>query len=280
MLSRLVREFPLGADLGDRSMEYAMSWKTRWGTVWAAVLLASSACGGGRPGREDDAGAPEAGMSMDGGASEGGADDGGGDAGPQCGNGVVEGDEECDDGNFDNGDGCSVTCLNEPATCGDGTCDMAGGETCLNCVPDCRMHPDCNMCPDEDGDGYRDASCGGDDCSDSNPDIHPGAMEVACNMQDDDCDLATSLADDDCVTHLDQDGDRYCFVGFDMNRDGDCADPGELGGGTDCDDENEFAAPELTEMCLNGFDDNCDGSPDGRDPVCSACACSPAHHRG
>ncbi len=259
-------------------MEYAMSWKTRWGTVWAAVLLASSACGGGRPGREDDAGAPEAGMSMDGGASEGGADDGGGDAGPQCGNGVVEGDEECDDGNFDNGDGCSVTCLNEPATCGDGTCDMAGGETCLNCVPDCRMHPDCNMCPDEDGDGYRDASCGGDDCSDSNPDIHPGAMEVACNMRDDDCDPSTPDV-------VDADGDGAgCDIDCDDSDpmrsplaheicgnmiDDDCndatADSGDSDGdgydcSTDCDDSDPDVHPDADEICGNFVDDDCDPS--------------------
>lgn len=28
----------------------------------------------------------------------------------QCGNGVVEGEEQCDDGNLDSGDGCSVHC--------------------------------------------------------------------------------------------------------------------------------------------------------------------------
>ncbi len=32
-----------------------------------------------------------------------------------CGNGVVEGDEECDDGNTVGGDGCSAYCVCEPA---------------------------------------------------------------------------------------------------------------------------------------------------------------------
>lgn len=29
----------------------------------------------------------------------------------ECGNGIIEGDEECDDGNLDDGDGCSAVCL-------------------------------------------------------------------------------------------------------------------------------------------------------------------------
>ncbi|MFK8000130.1 MAG: MopE-related protein [Polyangiales bacterium] len=144
---------------------------------------------------------------------------------------------------------------------------------------ECRSVFDADMdghCP-EGEDRNDDGDCadegedvGAFDCNDENPLISPSVAEVCTNMEDDDCDMMTSLADDDCVTHLDLDGDRYCFVGFDMNRDGDCADSGEIGGGTDCDDDNPLAAPELPEMCLNGFDDNCDGSPDGRDPVCSA----------
>ena len=31
-----------------------------------------------------------------------------------CGNGTVEGDEECDDGNTEDGDGCSSSCQKEP----------------------------------------------------------------------------------------------------------------------------------------------------------------------
>jgi len=47
----------------------------------------------------------------------GGSDPGGsgdpGPSGPTCGDGVVEGGEECDDGNTVNGDGCSAGCLNQ-----------------------------------------------------------------------------------------------------------------------------------------------------------------------
>ena len=52
-----------------------------------------------------------------------------------CGNGVVEGDEECDDGNTEGGDCCDATCHLEPAgspcrddvdLCSTGTCDDQG----------------------------------------------------------------------------------------------------------------------------------------------------------
>jgi cysteine-rich repeat protein len=63
-------------------------------------------------------------------------------AGEACGNGVVEGSEECDDDNLVDGDCCSSTCTNEPAAsaCSDGdactladSCDGAG--LCLSGAP-------------------------------------------------------------------------------------------------------------------------------------------------
>jgi len=78
---------------------------------------------------------------------------------PECGDGVMEGPEECDDGNTDNGDGCSSTCHVEPgykcykdkqksicrSFCGDGMkssdeeCDdgnFVGGD---GCSPTCKI---------------------------------------------------------------------------------------------------------------------------------------------
>jgi hypothetical protein len=37
-------------------------------------------------------------------------------------------------------------------------------------------------CPDADGDGSLDAACGGDDCDDADPDIHPGALDPAFSL--------------------------------------------------------------------------------------------------
>jgi len=47
--------------------------------------------------------------------------------GATCGNGVLEGIEECDDGNINDGDGCSATCTIE-AVCGNGVTE--GAEEC------------------------------------------------------------------------------------------------------------------------------------------------------
>jgi len=48
----------------------------------------------------------------------------------ECGDGVVDSNEQCDDGNVANGDGCSSTCAIEtpPAVCGDGA--VGGSEQC------------------------------------------------------------------------------------------------------------------------------------------------------
>jgi hypothetical protein len=58
-------------------------------------------------------------------------------------------------------------------------------------------------CPDgveEDGDedGYLNDACGGDDCDDSSPVIHPGVAEDCANGIDDDCDGFTDDVDPDC----------------------------------------------------------------------------------
>ncbi|GMV40003.1 MAG: hypothetical protein AMXMBFR64_17190 [Myxococcales bacterium] len=47
---------------------------------------------------------------------------------PVCGDGAVEGWEECDDGNDEGGDGCEVDCTVTPAACGNGLLDA--GEEC------------------------------------------------------------------------------------------------------------------------------------------------------
>src|SRR5690606_22176300 len=76
-----------------------------------------------------------------------------GDDCPQCGDGDVDGGEECDDGNQVSGDGCSGTCKDE--YCGDGIitpvaphneqCDYDGLDT-ASCDHDCTLV--------ECGDGY------------------------------------------------------------------------------------------------------------------------------
>ena len=47
------------------------------------------------------------------------------------------------------------------------------------CVPSTKY-----LCPDNDGDGYIDANCGGDDCNDGNPNIYPGNSNANCDCLD------------------------------------------------------------------------------------------------
>jgi cysteine-rich repeat protein len=55
-----------------------------------------------------------------------------------CGNGIVEWDEECDDTNLNNGDGCSKECQIEVRKiCGDGVCSAS--ENSNNCPSDCAI---------------------------------------------------------------------------------------------------------------------------------------------
>lgn len=143
----------------------------------------------------------------------------------------------------------------------------------------------CRAYFDSDGDGYCPAGRDGDgdrncadpgettdpgDCDDDDPNVSPGRPEVCTNRIDDDCDSLVSLADSDCEGYLDRDGDRYCFVGFDGNSDGDCADSGEPMGAGDCDDTSAAVNPAVAEDCTNGVDDDCDGGTDAFDrPTCN-----------
>ena len=107
---------------------------------------------------------------------------------------------------------------------------------------------------DHDGDGY---AC--DDCDDNNPDIHPNAPEL-CNDDDDNCDIyIDNDATDTPTWYKDRDGDGY---GDSTISAAVCDQPPNyvLDNG-DCDDTTADAAPGLSEVCNDGLDTNCDGSP-------------------
>ena len=102
---------------------------------------------------------------------------------------------------------------------------------------------------DADGDGFGTAaittqSCtppagyaaNSDDCDDSDPNVHPGAVEI-CDGKDDNCDGSTPANEADA----DGDGFRICA--------------------NDCNDGNASIHPGATERC-NGLDDNCNGLTD------------------
>jgi hypothetical protein len=103
-------------------------------------------------------------------------------------------------------------------------------------------------CSDEDGDGYEDAACGGDDCDDTTSSINPGATEICGDGIDNDCDSYVDTNDSDCVESPpicpDNDGDGYEDVAC---------------GGDDCNDDNPEINPGATENCVDGVDNDCDG---------------------
>ena len=114
----------------------------------------------------------------------------------------------------------------------------------------------CTGDEDADDDGHRALACGGDDCDDTNPAIHPGQPELC---------TATALIEDDGVdedcnpntTSPDPDGDRH----YDWNCYNEDPD-GVVIWGDDCNndgsDPNARTAFEgATEIC-NGVDDDCD----------------------
>ncbi len=98
------------------------------------------------------------------------------------------------------------------------------------------------VCPDvdHDGDGY---SSGTGDCDESDPSIHPGAVETWYDGIDQDCNELSDY-DSDLDGH---DSDLYLA-------------------GTDCDDNDATISPDADEIC-DGIDNDCDGDTDPDDSI-------------
>ncbi len=119
--------------------------------------------------------------------------------------------------------------------------EICGDNIDQNCDGDDMICP--HNCTDNDHDGYGEGSgCFAMDCNDDNPNINPGAREIADNGIDDDCDGKQLSSVANCI---DNDGDGYGVGAGCLGR--------------DCDDSNPLINPGRLELCGNGLDDDCLG---------------------
>lgn len=125
---------------------------------------------------------------------------------------------------------------------------------------------------DEDNDGHGDPATEallceaprqgvlvGDDCDDANPLTHPGADE-RCDGLDQDCDAVVDEAAVDADTwFVDGDGDGHGDPDAPLL---DCGQPaGAARSADDCDDGEPLAWTGADEVCGDGVDNDCDGTP-------------------
>ena len=119
---------------------------------------------------------------------------------------------------------------------------------------------------DDDGDGQASEASGGEDCDDTDPDIHEGAEDDAGDAVDEDCSGYLN-----CYADVDDDGHG------DPDSTGEDSDSPTASGGVsstgcgasstdgwdddddDCDDLDDTVHPLATELC-DGQDNDCDGS--------------------
>ncbi len=103
------------------------------------------------------------------------------------------------------------------------------------------------------------------DCNDSDANVHPGAVEL-CNERDDDCD---EIVDEGVrnTYFVDLDNDGWGGLGATTEA---CAQPaGYASVAGDCDDSAPLINPDAVELC-NSQDDDCDGTTDESDAIDAA----------
>ncbi len=111
---------------------------------------------------------------------------------------------------------------------------------------------------DQDGDGFTELT---NDCDDTNPNVHPDAVEICWNDIDDNCNgqLDEVGATSGRVWYADVDGDGYGIEDVTIEA---CEQPENYAAERwDCDEGNPDVHPGATEVC-DGVDNDCDGIAD------------------
>lgn len=118
-------------------------------------------------------------------------------------------------------------------------CDRNGCDSDGHCNCATGVGP-CTTCPDNDGDTFTAARCGGDDCDDNDDSVRPRAPEYCDDGKDNDCDRKTDCADETCQ--------NFCT---DFDEDGFSTAQG------DCNDNDKAVHPDAPEKCDDTIDNNC-----------------------
>jgi len=202
-----------------------------------------------------------------------------------CGNGAVEGDEQCDDGNGVDGDGCENNCTSTPGfDCGNLVLDP--GEECDD-GNDVAMDGCENNCTETDisascGDGVTN---GDDQCDDGNTDSTDACTNTCKNAE---CgDGVVQAGVEECDDDNDDDTDECLST----CRTASCGDGHVQASVETCDEgaENNDAAYDgcttqcqLGPRCGDGVvqapQEQCDDmTPDG-DDICNACQDTPRRY--
>lgn len=163
-------------------------------------------------------------------------------------------------------------------------------------VPEAGATPDATVADpnvDSDKDGYTPAQ---GDCDDSDPAVHPKAVEVCNDGMDNNCNGVTDALEPDgdgdgfgpCQGDCDDtdkdvspaaseiDGDKIdnnCDgeVDGDFDGDGFSTDDG------DCDDADPKINPKAVELCFDGKDNDCNGFADDKEPDADGDGYGPCH---